>query len=58
MKNLPMSNEQKELEQTINFIRQNDKLNCTQYSKDSRVFFIFIFDEKILIFPNYHLLTY
>ncbi len=38
MTNPRMSNEQKELEQTINLIGQNNKLNCTQFIVDSHVF--------------------
>ncbi len=52
MKNPPMSNEQKEakeLKETINLIGENNKLNCTQFSKDSRVFFIFLIDELTII---------
>ena len=39
MKNPPMSNEQIKLGQTINLIGLYYELNCTQFSKDSIVFF-------------------
>ncbi len=37
------ANEQQKFKQTINFIGQNNKLNCTQFSEDYRVFFLDFF---------------
>ena len=33
-----MSNEQKELDQTINLLGKNNRLHCTQFSKDQVLF--------------------